>query len=143
VSPVQHWVLKSEPSAYSWAQLQKDKKTQWTGVRNFEARNNLKAMKRGDLAFFYHSGEGKEIVGVARIASEATPDPTAKDGDWVAVEVEPDHALPSPVTLETLKKTAGFSDFPLVRKGRLSVAPVTAEQFARVLKLAGASKRSA
>jgi len=130
-----HWVIKSEPSAYSWSQLLKDRRTTWTGVRNFEARNNLKAMKAGELALFYHSGEGKEIVGVARVVTEAAPDPTAKDGDWVAVEMEPANELEAPVTLAALKKMPEMADFALVRKGRLSVAPVTPQQFAQILKL--------
>jgi predicted RNA-binding protein with PUA-like domain len=132
-----YWVIKSEPSAYSWQQLEKDRKTSWTGVRNFEARNNLRAMKPGDLALYYHSGEGKEIVGIARIVSPAGPDPTAKDGDWAAVEVEPVLALKAPVGLDALKTASGLKDFPLVKRGRLSVAPVSAEQFKRVLALSG------
>ncbi len=130
-----YWVLKSEPSAYSYQQLEKDKKTAWTGIRNFEARNNLRSMKPGDLAFFYHSSEGREIVGVARIVSAAGPDPTAPGQDWAAVEVEPVTALQKPISLETLKVTTGLKDFPLVRRGRLSVAPVSPEQFEQVLKL--------
>jgi predicted RNA-binding protein with PUA-like domain len=131
-----YWVIKSEPSAYSWQQLQKDRRTAWTGIRSFQARNNLKAMKPGDLALFYHSGEGKEIVGLARVASPAAPDPTAEGEDWVAVDVEAVLPLVKPVTLATLKSTAGFKDFALVRLGRLSVAPVSPEHFKRVLELA-------
>jgi predicted RNA-binding protein with PUA-like domain len=130
-------VIKSEPSAYSYAQLQKDKRTSWTGVRNFEARNNLRAMKSGDLALFYHSSQGKEIVGVARIISDAGPDPTAPGQDWAAVEVEPLVSLSKPVALETLKETAGLSDFPLIRRGRLSVAPVSPAQFQKILAMSG------
>src|SRR5579871_2799912 len=131
-----YWVLKSEPSAYSYQQLEKDKTTAWTGIRNFEARNNLRAMKPGDLALFYHSSQGKEVVGVARIVGAAGPDPTAPGQDWAAVDVAPVAPLKKPVSLETLKATPGMKDFALVKRGRLSVAPVSPEQFARILELA-------
>jgi predicted RNA-binding protein with PUA-like domain len=131
-----YWVIKSEPSAYSYQQLEKDKTTHWTGVRNFEARNNLRAMKAGDLALFYHSSQGKEIVGVARIVAAAGPDPTAPGQDWAAVDVAPVASLKKPVALETLKTLAAMKDFALVRRGRLSVAPVSPEQFQKILQLA-------
>jgi predicted RNA-binding protein with PUA-like domain len=130
-----YWVIKSEPSAYSWAQLEKDRRTAWTGIRSFEARNNLKAMKSGDLLLYYHSGEGKEIVGIARVVSEASADPTAEGEDWVAVGVEAVAPLNKPVGLATLKSTAAFKDLALVKKGRLSVAPVSPDQFKRILEL--------
>jgi predicted RNA-binding protein with PUA-like domain len=136
MSKPSYWVIKSEPSAYSWQQLQQDRRTTWTGIRNFEARNNLRAMKQGDLALYYHSGEGKEIVGIARVASEAGPDPTAKGEDWAAVDVEALTPLKKPVGLALLKSTAGLKEFPLVARGRLSVARVTPEHFKRVLELA-------
>src|SRR4051794_39875790 len=120
-----YWLIKSEPSVYAFAQLVKEKRTEWTGIRNFEARNNLRAMKPGDLALFYHSGEGKEIVGIARVVTEPGPDSTAPGEDWAAVEVEPVQPLASPVTLATIKKTSALSDFALVRRSRLSVVPVT------------------
>jgi predicted RNA-binding protein with PUA-like domain len=131
-----YWVIKSEPSAYSYQQLEADQRTAWTGVRNFEARNNLRAMKTGDLALFYHSSQGKEIVGVARITGEAGPDPTAPGEDWAAVEIEPVAPLDKPVALEVLKATAQMKDFALIRRGRLSVAPVSPEQFRKILELA-------
>jgi predicted RNA-binding protein with PUA-like domain len=130
-----YWVLKSEPSEYSFDQLQKDRKTLWTGIRNFEARNNIRTMHPGDLALYYHSGEGKNIVGIARITSEARPDPTAGGEDWSCVEIEPLAPLAHPVALADLKKNASFREFPLVRRGRLSVVPVTEGEFQTILKL--------
>ena len=134
--PPNYWVIKSEPSEYSYEQLTKDKKTVWTGVRNFEARKNIRSMKPGDLALYYHSGDGKEIVGIARVASDPKEDPTAKGEDWASVDMEPFLALKKSVPLAELKATASLKDFPSVRKPRLSVAPVTPEQFEQVLKLA-------
>ena len=131
-----HWLVKSEPSAYAWAQLVAEKRTRWTGVRNFTARNHLAAMKTGDLVFFYHSGEGKEIVGVAKVTAEAVPDPTAKAGEgWVAVELAPVKALAAPVTLATVKATPELREIPLVKLSRLSVMPVPEAAFDRILAL--------
>ena len=130
-----HWLIKSEPSAYSYSQLERDRRTSWTGVRNFEARNNIRSMHVGDLALFYHSGEGKEIVGVARVASEPAADPTAPDEDWAAVDVEPLVALRTPVALAQIKAIGQLAGFPLVTRSRLSVAPVTAEHFRKILEL--------
>ena len=132
----QTWLIKSEPSAYAYAQLEKDRETEWTGIRNFEARNNLRAMRKGDLALFYHSNDGKEIVAVARILSAARPDPTAKDGDWVSVKVGAGVALKRPVTLAVIKATPELVDFPLLTRSRLSVTPVSSAQFRRILRMA-------
>ncbi len=130
-----HWLVKSEPFKYSWDTFKADKKAVWDGVRNFEARNNLRAMKKGDLVLFYHSSEGKEVVGIASVAKEAYPDPTATEGDWSAVEITPKKALTEPVTLATVKADKKLVDFALVRKSRISVIPVTPTEFARVLEL--------
>ena len=117
------WLIKSEPFKYSWTQFNADKRTRWDGVRNFEARNNLRAMKVGDLAFFYHSSEGKEIVGVARVAAEAYPDPTAPAGeDWSAVDFVPAYPLVQPVGLADIKAEPALAEMALVRKSRISVA---------------------
>ena len=130
-----HWLVKSEPFKYSWQQFTTDKKAVWDGVRNFEARNNLRAMKKGDLVLFYHSSEGKEVVGIASVAKEAYPDPTATEGDWSAVELTPKKALSEPVTLAQVKADKKLADFALVRKGRISVVSATPAEFARVLEL--------
>ena len=130
-----YWLVKSEPEAYSWTQLVKDGKTAWTGVRNFAARNNLRAMKKGDLVFFYHSVEEKSVVGLARVEKEAYPDPTAKEGDWSAVDMVPVKALAKPITLAQIKADKILRDMPLVRIGRLSVSPVTSGQFSRLAAL--------
>jgi predicted RNA-binding protein with PUA-like domain len=130
-----HFLVKSEPSSYSFENLTRDGRTIWDGVRNLEARNNLRAMKRGDLLFYYHSGEGKEVVGVARVAAEARPDPTAKGEDWSIVDIEPVKPLAEPVTLAQMKADKQLADFVLLRRPRLSVVPVTPEQFAQILAL--------
>jgi len=134
-SSASHWLVKSEPSTYSWDKFKADKKAVWDGVRNFEARNNLRAMKKGDLVLFYHSSEGKEVVGIATVAKEAYPDPTATEGDWSAVELTPKKALAQSVSLATVKADPQLTDFALVRKSRISVIPVRAAEFARVLEL--------
>ena len=128
----QHWLIKSEPFKYSWERLVADGRTVWDGVRNFEARNNLRAMRVGDLALFYHSNEGRQVVGVARVVRAAYPDPSS-DEDWSVVEVAPVAALAAPVTLEAIKSDARLADMALVRRSRLSVAPVTPAEFARLL----------
>lgn len=130
------WLVKSEPEAYSWAQLVKDGKTAWTGVRNFAARLNLRAMKTGDRVFFYHSGEQKSVVGLARVVKEFYPDPTVDEGDWSAVDLASEKALAKPVTLATIKADKILGEMKLVKQSRLSVSPVTREQFERLLKLA-------
>ena len=132
-----YWLMKSEPSAYSWQQLQKDKRTNWSGVRNFQARNNLQAMKKGDQAFFYHSNEGKEIVGIVEIVKEAYPDPGDKTGKFVMVDVKPVKALKTPVTLVALKADKRFADLALLRASRLSVGPVSDEHWQEICKLGG------
>jgi len=131
-----YWLVKSEPESYSWATFVKDGGTAWTGVRNFQARNNLRAMKQGDTVLFYHSVSEKQVVGVAKVKKEAYPDPTAKEGDWAAVDLAPVKALAKPVTLETLKSDKIFKDMLLLRHSRLSVTPVTREQYERLMTLA-------
>jgi predicted RNA-binding protein with PUA-like domain len=131
-----HWLIKSEPSEYAFARLQSDGRTEWTGVRNFEARNNLRAMAVGDLCLYYHSMEEKAVVGVARVSRAPRPDPTAPPGeDWASVEVEPVEPLPAPVALERIRRDSALKDFQLLTRSRLSVAKVTPAQFARVLAL--------
>ena len=132
-----HWLVKQEPEAYSWQTFLKEKRTAWTGVRNFQARNNLRAMAKGDLVLFYHSVSEKQIVGLARVEKEHYPDATAEEGDWVAVDLVPVKSLKTPVTLEQLKVDKVLKEMPLVRQSRLSVTPVSAEQFERIVKLAG------
>lgn len=132
-----YWLIKSEPFKYSWDQLVKDKKTFWDGVRNYAARINLKAMKKGDLAFFYHSNEGLEIVGIVTIVKEAYPDPTSDDERWVAVDVAPLKKLPTAVPLSKIKAEPLLQNMDLVRLGRLSVQTVTLSEWNRILKLAG------
>jgi len=130
-----HWLIKSEPSAYSFARLEADGRTEWTGVRNFEARNNLRAMAADDPCLYYHSTEEKAVVGIARVSRAAHADPTAPGEDWSSVEVEPVEPLAAPVTLERIRADAALKDIQLVTRGRLSVVPVTPAQYARVLAL--------
>jgi len=130
-----YWLVKSEPEAYSWTQFVKDGKTAWTGVRNFQARNNLRAMKKGDQVCFYHSVSDKHIIGVARVAKEFYPDSTAEEGDWSCVDLEPVKPLNNPVSLETIKVDKILQSMPLVKQSRLSVTPLTEAQFKRVLAL--------
>jgi len=130
-----YWLMKSEPYKYSWDDLVRDGKTYWDGVRNYEARNNLAAMKVGDLAFYYHSNKGKEVVGIVEIVASSYPDPTADDEAWVVVDVAPRVAFKEPVSLATIKQDPKLEEFLLVRRGRLSVVPVTAAEFRYVAKL--------
>ena len=130
----QYWLLKSEPGTYSFERLQSEKKAVWDGVRNPEARSNLRKMKAGDVCFFYHSGEGKCVVGLARVTREAFQDPTTKD-DWSAVEIAPLAPMKKEVTLAQMKADAKLKDMSVVRKARLSVSPVSAHEFAHVLSL--------
>ena len=132
-----YWLIKSEPSAYSWDQFVKDKKTSWTGVRNAQAAINLKAMKVGDRCFFYHSNDGKEIVGIAEVTKAAYPDPTDKDGKAVTVDVKPVEPVKVPVPLSAIKADAHFKELGLVRQSRLSVSPVSAEHWKLLMKMAG------
>ena len=131
-----YWLVKSEPESYSWDTFVQDKRTAWTGVRNFQARNNLRAMKRGDLVLFYHSGEGQSIVGLGRVDKEAYPDPTAKEGDWSCVDLVPVKALAQPVTLAQIKSDKAFADMQLVKLSRISVTSAGEVHFKRVLALA-------
>src|SRR4051812_206905 len=137
-----HWLIKSEPNNYAYQQLAQDKRTRWDGVRNFEARNNLRAMKEGDLALFYHSTIGKEVVGVARVVREAYPDPTAPGEDWSVVDIAPAFALKKPVNLETMKADPSLKGLQLITRGRLSVVPVTEPHFQRILALGETKPRS-
>jgi predicted RNA-binding protein with PUA-like domain len=130
-----YWFVKSEPEAYSWSQFLKDGKTAWTGVRNFAARNNLRAMKKGDLVFFYHSGDQKSVVGLARVEKEFYPDSTAEDGDWSCVDLIPVEPLAKPVTLAQIKAGKILRETPLVKQSRLSVSPLTKPQFEQLLRL--------
>lgn len=130
-----YWLMKSEPSKFSFAQLLRDRKTVWDGVRNFEARNSMRAMNVGDLVLFYHSNEGKSIVGVARVARTAYPDPTAEGEDWSAVDIEPVMPLKAPVTLEAIRSEPELADIALLKRSRLSVVPVSREHFERILKM--------
>ena len=132
-----YFLVKSEPYKYAFADLVRDRKTVWDGVRNFEARNNLRAMKKGDLVLYYHSNEGKEIVGVAKVVRTAYPDATATDGDWSVVDLAPVKALAEPVTLAQLKADPAFAEMALIKRSRISVVPVSAVHFKRVLKLSG------
>lgn len=130
------WLVKQEPEKYSWEQFLKDQKTLWDGVRNFQARNNLRAMKKGDLVFFYRSVTEPAVVGVSEVAREAYPDPTATEGDWVVVDLKPVKTLTRAVTLSEIKANDKLSKMPLVRQSRLSVSPVSPAEFAEILKLA-------
>lgn len=132
-----YWLAKSEPSVYSWDNLVKDKQTCWSGVRNYAARLHLRAMKKGDEVLFYHSNEGTEIVGIAKVVREAYPDPTTEDDRWVAVDLRAQRKLRSPVSLAVIKKEKALANMALVRLGRLSVQPVTEEEWKRVMELAG------
>jgi predicted RNA-binding protein with PUA-like domain len=132
-----YWLVKSEPSSYSWDQLVKDKQTTWDGVRNFAARNHLKAMKKGDEVFFYHSNEGVEIVGIAKVSKEYFQDPGTDDKNWVSVELKPHKKLKKPVPLSTIKADKRLSDMALVRIGRLSVQPVSEDEYNIILELSG------
>ncbi|MFZ4683645.1 MAG: EVE domain-containing protein [Terrimicrobiaceae bacterium] len=133
---MKHWLVKQEPSAYSWDDFVKDGRTAWTGVRNFQARNNLQAMRRGDLVLYYHSVTGKAVVGQAEVVQEAYPDPTAQEAGWVCVDLVPVKALPRPVTLEDIKADARLEQIALLRQSRLSVMPLTAAEYRAILGLA-------
>ncbi|HEY2082979.1 MAG TPA: EVE domain-containing protein [Verrucomicrobiae bacterium] len=132
-----YWLVKQEPESYSWADFVKDGKTAWTGVRNFAARLNLRAMKKGDRVFYYHSNTGKEIVGLAHVVKEAYPDPTATEGDWSSVDLAPEKPLKKPVGLDGMKTDKILKEMKLVKQSRLSVSPVTKEQFDRIVELSG------
>ena len=132
-----YWLVKSEPDAYSWTQLTKDGKTAWTGVRNYQARIHLRSMKQGDPVFFYHSGGEKRVVGLARVTREAYPDATATEGEWVCVDLEAVKSLKSAVPLSVIKAENSLREIKLIKHSRLSVLPLTPEEFRKVSKLAG------
>ena len=131
-----YWLVKQEPEDYSWSDFVRDRRTAWTGVRSFPGRKHLRAMKKGDLVLYYHSGEDKQVVGIARVSREAYADPTAEEGDWNAVDLVPAKPLANPVTLATLKADATLKELPMVKQTRLSVSPVSAAQFHRLIELA-------
>jgi predicted RNA-binding protein with PUA-like domain len=131
-----YWLVKSEPSVYSWEQFVKDKKTTWDGIRNYAARLHVRAMKKGDEVLFYHSNEGLEIVGIAKVVKEAYPDPTTKD-DWTAVDMKPHKKLKKPVSLNDIKKDKRLADMALIRISRLSVQPVNEEEWKIIMQMAG------
>jgi predicted RNA-binding protein with PUA-like domain len=130
-----HWLVKSEPSAYSWSDLIREKKTAWTGVRNFQARNNLRAMKKGDLVLFYQSVTDPSVQGISQIVNEAYPDPTAKEGNWSCVDLIPLQALPAPVTLAAIKNEKSLAKISLIKQSRLSVMPLTKQEYEQILKM--------
>jgi predicted RNA-binding protein with PUA-like domain len=132
-----YWLVKSEPDAFSWDQQVAHKVEPWTGVRNHMAKKNLATMKKGDLAFFYHSNIGKEIVGIVRVKREAYPDPTAETGGWVCVDMEALRPFVTPITLAAMKQDKALEGMALLRLSRLSVAPVTTEQWQHICKLGG------
>ena len=133
----QYWLVKSEPSAYSWDDLVRDGRTSWTGVRNFTARNNLRAMQEGDEVLFYHSVVGKAVVGVAKVVRTAYRDATAKEGDWSAVDIAPIKPLKQPVTLEQIKTVPQLTEIALLRLSRLSVQPLGEPEFRQIVRLGG------
>jgi predicted RNA-binding protein with PUA-like domain len=130
-----YWLVKSEPSVFSWDQLVKDGEVRWDGVRNYAARNHLRGMKKGDEVFFYHSNEGQEIVGIAKVIKEAYQDPTTDNEAWVCVDLAPHKALKKSVTLAEMKKETALKNIGLIRIGRLSVMPLTKEEFGYILKM--------
>lgn len=132
-----YWLLKSEPETFSWDDHLREKRSMWDGVRNYTARNNLRSMKKGDRAFFYHSGKNPCIVGIVEIAKEAYPDPTATEGDWSVVDIVPVAPLQRPISLKEIKATEALSGMSLVTSFRLSVQPVTPAEFKLILKMAG------
>lgn len=131
-----HWLVKSEPSAYSWEDLVREKRTAWTGVRNFQARNNLRSMKEGDLVLFYQSVTQPSVRGIAEVIREAYPDPTAGEGDWSCVDLGVVKPLRPPLTLQAIKEEPSLADIPLIRQSRLSVMPLTGPEYRRLLELA-------
>lgn len=132
----QYWMVKQEPEAYSWDDFVRDGSTAWTGVRNFQARNNLRAMRRGDRVLFYHSVTTKAVVGIAEVSREAFPDPTAEEGSWDCVELKPVRPLSQPVSLEQIKTHPELKEIPLVRQSRLSVIPLQQCAFEEIVRLA-------
>lgn len=133
----QYWLVKSEPEAYAWSQFVKDKRTAWTGVRNYQARLHLSAMRKGDLVLFYESVTTKAVVGRATVSKTAFPDTTADEDGWVAVELKADRPLPQPVTLAAIKAVPALQEIGLLRQSRLSVVPLSAADYARIVALGG------
>jgi predicted RNA-binding protein with PUA-like domain len=131
----QYWMVKQEPTAYAWSAFAADGRTAWTGVRNFAARLNLRGMRKGDRVFYYHSVVGKEVVGIAEVVAEAYPDPTATEGEWVSVDLAPVSPLKRPVTLDEIKKSPKLRELKLLRQSRLSVMPLTREEFTEIERL--------
>ena len=138
---MQYWLVKQEPEDFSWADLVKARRTDWTGVRSFQARNHLRSMKKGDLVWFYHSGSGKEVVGICRVAREAYPDPTASEGDWCSVDLVPVAPCERSLSLAAIKSDSVLKQMALVKQTRLSVLPVNQNQFERLLELTGTKLR--
>ena len=136
-----YWLIKQEPSKYSWDDFVKDKETYWDGVRNYQARNNLQKTKKNDLILFYHSVIGKEVVGIAKVSKEFYPDPTTNDSRWVVVNIKPYKAILIPVTLDDIKSHSELSDIALIKQSRLSVMPLTKKEFKTILKI-GQTKMS-
>jgi predicted RNA-binding protein with PUA-like domain len=132
---VNYWLVKQEPSDYSWSDFVRDRGTSWTGVRNYTARNNLRRMSKGDEVLFYHSGEEKAVVGIAEVVKTAYADPTAREGDWSTVDLRPLKALPRPVTLAQIKSEPRLKDIALVRQSRLSVMPLSEQDFRLILSM--------
>jgi predicted RNA-binding protein with PUA-like domain len=137
---MQYWLLKSEPGTYSWSDLVRDRRTRWDGVRNFQARNNIRAMRSGDLALFYHSGDERAVAGVARVVTAPYADPTAKGEDWSVVDIEPEFALREPVGLDRVKAERSLAQMVLVKQSRLSVQPVRKDEFDAILKIGGKAR---
>ena len=135
MSKPQHWLVKSEPFKYSWEKFNEDGRTFWDGVRNYQARNNLREMKEGDLVLFYHSNEGKNVVGIAKVVKESYQDPTTEDANWFVVDLVPIESLKNPVSLEQIKKEESLKDISLIRQGRLSVMSLKAEEFDKILEM--------
>jgi predicted RNA-binding protein with PUA-like domain len=130
-----HWLVKSEPFKYSWKKFNEDGRTFWDGVRNYQARNNLREMKEGDLVLFYHSNEGKNVVGIAKVVKESYQDPTTDNANWLVVDLAPVESLKNPVSLEQIKAEESLKDISLIRQGRLSVMSLKAEEFDKILEM--------
>jgi predicted RNA-binding protein with PUA-like domain len=137
-----YWLVKQEPTKYSWDHLVRDGRTEWDGVRNFQARNNLKTMKAGDRVLFYHSVVGPAVVGIAEVAREAYPDASAKEGGWVVIDLVPVKPLGKPVTLDAIKAVPALKDIPLLRQSRLSVMPIPKDAFDAIVKMGTATDRA-
>lgn len=135
MNKLQYWLVKSEPFKYSWEKFNEEGRTFWDGVRNYQARNNLREMKEGDLVLWYHSNEGKNVVGIAKVVKESYQDPTTDDKNWVVVDLVPVQSLDKPVSLEQIKAEESLKDISLVRQGRLSVMPLKATEFDKILEM--------